>query len=190
MPEVALGTAIIYQGLVEQACRWLDEMARAVGAAGKRRGWRTLVDRARPASGARSRREPCPVCVELAAAEVSLLDVLLLGLADGEIRPAYAASDGLCLPHVELALARRAGRPEAERLVALTREKLRALADDLKRFVDKHDHRAVPRFTDREAGAWGQALQLLAGRAELFGPEMRRDGAGRGAPAGRTRRPR
>ena len=76
----------------------------------------------------------------------------------------------------------RRRRPETARLVALTREKLRALAEDLKQFVDKHDHRvARPRFTDREAGAWRQALALLAGRMEVFGPEMER-GRGRRSP--------
>ncbi len=115
------------------------------------------------------------MCVELVAAETGHLEALLEGLAAPPLGSAYAASDGLCLPHLELALARSdAGRGTA-RLIALTREKLRALAEDLKQFVDKHDHRiARPVFTDREAASWRQALALLAGRMELFGPEMER----------------
>jgi hypothetical protein len=183
MPEAALGTAIVYQGLVERACRWLNETARTVGTPEGRRGWRALVGRRRRTGSApRPRRERCPVCVELAVAERSHLDTLVAGLGGAELGPAYTASDGLCLPHVELALARAGARPEAARLVDLTREKLRALADDLRRFVDKHDHRVRPSFTDREAAAWRLALQLVAGRAELFGPEMKRDGTGGGPP--------
>jgi hypothetical protein len=191
LPDAALGAAIVYQGLVERACRWLDEAARTAGAPAGRRGWRALVGRGRrPAGAPRPRRARCAVCVELAAAEWSDLDALLEGLGRPEIERAYAGSDGLCLPHLELALLRGASRPEAARLVDMTREKLRALADDLRRFVDKHDHRVPPSFTEREARAWSLALQLVAGRAELFGPEMTRDGAGGLRPrAPRVRRP-
>ena len=191
MPEAALGTAIIYQSLVERACRWLDEAARAVAAPGRRRGWRALVSGARAAgSEPRPRRARCPVCVDLVVAERGHLDALLGGLQDPKLGPAYASSDGLCLPHLELALGRAGAGPAAAQLVALAREKLRALAADLGRFVDKHDHRARPSFTDREAGAWRQALALVAGRVELFGPDMERNGAKGGARSPRSRRPR
>jgi uncharacterized protein DUF6062 len=189
MPEVALGTAIIYQALVERAGRWLDELARAAAAPARRRGWRSLMGGSRGAgSGSRPRRARCPVCVELVLAERGHLDALLGGLADPELGPAYASSDGLCLPHLELALARAGARPAAARLVELARDKFRALADDLRRFVDKHDHRVRPTFTDCEAAAWRQALALVAGRVELFGPEMERDGSGDGVRPPRARR--
>jgi hypothetical protein len=178
MPDVALGTAIVYQGLVERACGWLDGTARATTPRDGRVGWRALVGRRRRTRVPRLRRARCPVCVELATAERSHLDALLAGLGDAEFDRTYAGSDGLCLPHLELALARGEGGREAARLVAMTREKLRALADDLRRFVDKHDYRTQPSFTEREARAWRLALQLVAGRAELFGPELMRDGAG------------
>jgi hypothetical protein len=188
MPEAALGTAIVYHELVERACQWLDETARAVRTPASRLGWRALVGRGRRTRNApRPRGGGCPVCVELVAAERSHLDALLAGLADADLGPAYAASDGLCLPHLDLALARAGARPEAARLVDLAREKLRALAADLGRFVDKHDHRARPSFTDREAAAWRLALALMAGRAEVFGPRPERDGTG---GEGRPRRAR
>jgi hypothetical protein len=184
MPDAALGTAIVYHGLVERACGWLDGAARAASARDGRAGWRALVGRRRKAEGARRpRRGRCPVCVELALAERSHLDTLLAGLGEAALDRAYAGSDGLCLPHLELALARGGAGREAARLAAVTRDKLRALADDLRRFVDKHDHRVRPSFTDREARAWRLALQLVAGRAELFGPDLARDAAG-----GRARR--
>jgi len=190
MPEAALGTAIVYHGLVEQACRWLDDTARSMDVPAGRRGWRALVRRPRGTRGvARPRRACCPVCAELVLSEARHLDALLAGLEDGELGAAYRASDGLCLPHLELALDRvGTRRPQAARLVAVTREKLRALAADLRGFVDKHDHRVRPSFTEREAGAWQQALALVAGRAELFGPGMERDGAGDAVRRRRARR--
>jgi hypothetical protein len=190
MPDAALGTAIVYHALVEQASRWLDETARVAAKRARRRGWRALVGKPRAAGGeSRSRAARCPVCVELVAAEACYLDGLLEGLAASELRRAYASSDGLCLPHLDLAVARGGARAETAQLLALTREKLRALAEDLKQFIDKHDHRvARPRFTDREAGAWRRALALLAGRMELFGPEMERGGGVSAARPPRARR--
>jgi Family of unknown function (DUF6062) len=190
MPEVALGTAIVYQALVERACRWLEETARGdAKVPDRRRGWRALVGRSRRTGSARRpRRDRCPVCVELVAAEACQLDALLAGLEDPELGPAYGASDGLCLPHLELALERAGTGSEAARLVDLAHAKLRALADDLRGFVDKHDHRALPTFTDREALAWRQALALVAGRVELFGPEMVRHAGGEGPRSARPRR--
>jgi hypothetical protein len=188
MPEVALGTAIVYHALVERACRWLDDAARAVEAPPRGRGWRTLVRASKGSGAPRPRRSRCPVCVELVVAETGHLDALLEGLADPPLGPAYGASDGLCLPHLELALARGARGPGPARLVALTRDKLRSLAEDLRQFVDKHDHRIDrPVFTDREAAAWRQALALVAGRMELFGPEMER-ASGNGSHHARARR--
>ena len=175
--EVALGTAIVYHGLVEAACRWLDLTARTVRAPGRRGGWRALVGRGRRTTPG-PRRERCPVCLELAAAERSHLDGLLASLTEAELGAAYAASDGLCLPHLELALARAAAGPAATRLVALSQEKLRALADDLRRFVDKHDHRVTPRL-HRTGG------RRLAARAV---PRRRAGGGVRpSADAGRRR---
>jgi uncharacterized protein DUF6062 len=189
MPDAALGTAIVYHALVEQASRWLDETARTATKTARRRGWRSLVARRHAGGGgSRARQARCPVCVELVVAEAGYLDGLVAGLAASDLHRAYASSDGLCLPHLDLAMARGGARPEATLLLALTREKLRALAEDLKRFVDKHDHRvARPRFTDREAGAWRRALALLAGRIELFGSEMDRHDVN-GARASRARR--
>ena len=71
-----------------------------------------------------------------------------------------------------------AGRPEATRLVALGREKLRALADDLRRFVDKHDHRVTPALHRPGSRRLAAGAGLVAGRAEVFGPQMAREGAG------------
>jgi Family of unknown function (DUF6062) len=190
MPEAALGTAIVYHALVEQASRWLEESARTVSKPERRRGWRSLVGRrSHSARESPARRARCPVCVELVAAEACYLDGLLEGLATPELWRAYASSDGLCLPHLDLAVTRGGPRSETAPLIALTRDKLRALAEDLRQFVDKHDHRVTrPRFTDREADAWRRALALLAGRMELFGPEMERDRGRNTAPTPRLRR--
>lgn len=174
LPESALGTAIVYGGLVEQACAWLATAA-AGGAAGRQRPWGRLFGRGgarRPRP--RRPRGRCPVCAELVLSEGAYLDALVGGILAADLGAAYAGSSGLCMPHVELALVRGAGRPGAGRLAALTRERLRALGDDLRGFVAKHDHRARAAITPREAAAWVTAAELVAGRPELFGHQLER----------------
>ena len=160
--------------LLAQALSWLADEERAARSSRAGRGWRrrlVLGRRARPAVR-RRRRGRCPVCVELARAERDYVGALVTGLGDPELDAAYAASDGLCLPHVELALVQADGTPGTARLLARTRERVARLADDLRRFIDKHDHRTRAAFTEREARSWAAAVALLAGRAERFGSDM------------------
>jgi hypothetical protein len=167
LPETGLGVAIVYQGLLARALGCLAEASPDAAEPGGR-GWRGLLGRrARPRRRAPARR--CPVCADLPAAEARYVDALVTGLARPELAAALARSGGVCLPHLRIALAGRAGRPDAAPLVALARDTLRRLADELGRFIDKHDHRARARITEREAQACRDALALVAGAPELFG---------------------
>ena len=46
------------------------------------------------------------------------------------------------------------------------------LHGDLRRFIDKHDHRSTAAFTEAEARSWRLAVAAVAGRAERFGSGM------------------
>jgi hypothetical protein len=172
VPDAALGVAIVYQGLVARAGAWLAGAAPAASGGAARRGWRALLGRGRASVPPPRRRTRCPVCAEIPATERGYLETLVAGLGEPALGEAFARSRGLCLPHVEGALA-GAGEPAgAARLVAATREKLARLAADLQGFIDKHDHRIAPRFAEGEAEAWSAALGIVAGAPERFGPDL------------------
>jgi hypothetical protein len=173
-PGAALAVAIVCEGLLHRAQAWARTAEQALGRGSAVRRWRALLRPGRRGVGipprVRSRR--CPACVELARAERGYLDTVVNELDHPALGPAYDRSAGLCLPHLELACAR--GRPGAGRLAARTIARLDALQGDLRRFIDKHDHRARERITDGEALAWTGALAFLAGRPEVFGSEVPR----------------
>jgi hypothetical protein len=184
VPDAALGVAIVYHGLVTRARAWLAGATPPARGPGARPGWRALLGR-RPAPAPPVRRRArCVVCAELPATERGYLETLAAGLGEPELGAAFAGSRGLCLPHVELALAAAADPADAARLVAATRARLEQLAADLQGFIDKHDHRVRPRFTEREAEAWSAALALVAGAPERFGPGVPAAVDGPGRPAG------
>jgi len=176
VPDAALGVGIVYHELLSQARRWLTQAQRELSLAPARRGWRRLFGRPRPKGPADLRRggSRCPACVALAAAERSYVETLLTFVEDPELDGAYGRSAGLCLPHLRLALTQARGHPGAAPFVARTLQKVDRLAEELHRFIDKHDHRATASFTEREAQAWTNALGFVAGRPELFGNEIPR----------------
>ncbi len=182
--DAALGAAIVYEALVGRAREWLADATTALPDAGGGRGWRALLGRAGAKRVVPTRPRPgrCPTCVELIRAERGYLDTLETGIGEPPLDLAYESSDGLCLPHLELALRRPSvGRGGGRRLAARTLPKLDRLREELRGFIDKHDHRTRAAFTEGEAHAWTAALGLVAGRAELFGNDLARHG-----PEGRS----
>jgi hypothetical protein len=161
------GAAIIYEDLLGR----LADRVRRDGESTPRR-WPWLAQRGRRARSERRRLRACPACVDAAAAERRYLDAMLIGSDDAELHLAYARSDGLCGPHVLLAIERAAGRPGASWLTARTVAKWERLRDDLARFVRKHDHRNREPFTETEAGACQRAFETLSGAPGLFGNEL------------------
>jgi hypothetical protein len=89
-------------------------------------------------------------------------------LADPEFRAWYAASDGLCLPHLRRALA-LAKNEEAVRLLAeTTMQRLDALATDVGEYVRKMDwnKRHEPKHAWEQV-SWVRAVAFFSGEAPV-----------------------
>jgi hypothetical protein len=112
---------------------------------------------------------PCPACREQAAAEGRLLDTLLAHLDAPDFRAAYAASAGLCLPHLAQAVTRGRG-PAVTALVALARERLAGLRAELEEYLRKqrHEHRHEPRGAEQTAPR--RAVLATAGAPGVWWP--------------------
>ena len=108
-------------------------------------------------------------------------------------RRVYARAAGICLPHLLLAMRYFPDHRNARLLLARAVAKLDALASDLREFIAKHDYRRRAPFTEGEATSWTRAVEFLAGRPELFGPQIPRPvpgtSAARDAGAGSSRGP-
>lgn len=88
-----LGTAILYQ---DQVRLFLDFLASLQGLSAK--------VRKKNASAAWGRHDACPACRLQVEGRQSHTEVLLEGLADAEMRGAFEAGPGLCVPHFLFAL--------------------------------------------------------------------------------------
>lgn len=155
-----LGTAILYRDFVNTLTRALE----ADEAAPRRL---RLGGRGKPGpANALAPVADCPACLLEADATRRAAKILLKHLADPDIRQAYSAAGGLCLPHFRLTLS-LAGGGAARLLAGWQADAWRRLRDELDELIRKHDHRfAHERVTAEEADSWQRAVAAVVGTAE------------------------
>ncbi|WP_322800808.1 DUF6062 family protein [Thermoflexus sp.] len=173
-----LGNAILYEDLLQRVIpvleamaqeparplspfeQWLARVLHAPGRPGPR-GIAGLHGRAR-----------CRVCRLGEETARAYAEWLVEGLTDAEIQERYTASDGLCLPHLRMALARAHDRaPHAFAwLAGDAARRLRLLLKDLQEYIRKHDwnYRHEP-MSPEERKAWIRAVAFFAGEVENNG---------------------
>jgi hypothetical protein len=130
-----LGTALIYRDLLSTARREL-EGTRPSGNLLTR--WRRSAARTDDVPDAGSTLE-CPVCKTQREAEARYLDALYAVLAERDGSEAFLRSDGLCLPHARVALAR--GGQAGTRVQAHMLDVLAHLLAVLDEVIRKEDYR-------------------------------------------------
>jgi hypothetical protein len=164
----ALGTAIIHADLLRTLGTALAQSAYAPAPLAGRLTQLLGGERrtAPPAATAGlAPQQPCPACLRRAEVEQLYLDVLLAQLATPQLQAAFAASAGLCAPHLRLALRRAPDSATFERLRVAQR-----LVAELELFIDRHDHRRANEALGAEATSWARATALVAG-SPLLGCE-------------------
>ena len=79
---------------------------------------------------------------------------------------ALQASDGLCLPHLRLALEQVREVPLLETLLRIQREKLGGLRAELDEFIRKNDYQYAGEGFGKAGDAWLRAIGMLVGRRQ------------------------
>ena len=156
----ALGVALIDDDL-------LKTLREALGATSSERGgaWgrvRGALGGKRSAGAVRGTR-PCPLCLHLKQQTPVHLRSLLQDLATDAGRVAYAASPGLCVPHL---IGTLEGGDPPEGLPFLVEHQQRCwerLGDELQEFIRKSDYQFSGEPIGDERDAWRRAFRLLAG---------------------------
>lgn len=110
----------------------------------------------------------CPACEDLSRYERSLLWSLQRFLVptkeDETIRRLYQASDGLCFPHLRLALEEVEEQPSVDFLLQVQEQALTRLSVNLKEYLRKHDYRYTHEpMSDAEATSYLRAIACFAG---------------------------
>ena len=166
----ALGTAIIYEDLLNEAVKRIEKgdfQARRSGLFGRQ------VAPGNPFS-------PCPVCLHQEEIENRVAHDFAEGFADqARFREAYAAPGvaGVCLPHFRRVVGRLDGTV-AEEFGARQQEKFRATQEMLRQVIDKmdagrklehHDEQAkqAARSIGEEREALTRAIWQMAGLEDI-----------------------
>ncbi|MBN2472547.1 MAG: hypothetical protein JXN59_17610 [Anaerolineae bacterium] len=93
-------------------------------------------------------------------------------ISNPKLAEAYRASEGVCLPHLRMAL--RAATPADQRvIIAIQRGIWEALLKDLDQFAEMHDHRHTGEYMGAEGDSWLRALRGMAGEDGMFGMDDR-----------------
>ncbi len=170
-----LGTAQMFRDVIRSVERDLKSQSfRGGGLAGRMTSLLGGRDGANAStSPVRRPARPCPACEVREETETRLTRTLLKGFAEEQFRTAYAESDGLCLPHLRMALA---GAPRQEAFESL---KARALATQetllahLDETIRKHDYRFQHEPAAEERGSPERAVAWVAGASGIPGDSGR-----------------
>ncbi len=171
------GIADIYGQLLERDVRRFNQIEDQIRSRrGRRRAVREL-----------GRRLGCPICSSLAGSRESHGYFLAQLLADERAQETYAAGDGLCGTHIEVAI-RQALRVDdaggvARLLLDDAQNRLRELGSLLGEYDRKRDYRFAHERRDEEQRSWTEVIRRYVGErgsnGTATGPEHRPVGASR-----------
>lgn len=154
-----LGTAQMFRDVIRSVRRDLEGQSSQGASFGSRVASRLAGTAVSPV---RQPSRPCPACEVLAETETRLTQTLVKGLGSEPFRGAYAASDGLCIPHLRPALAVAGGDAfDTLRDRALATQQI--LLAHLDETIRKHDYRFRHEPAGDEVGSPGRAVAHVAG---------------------------
>ncbi len=125
----------------------------------------TVVNSVREKLRRSSRRLPvprCPLCSRSEETARHLAWTLAGALRSGAWRGAYQASDGLCLPHLDMCLSGLRGEARAW-LVQDTSVRLDVLAESLSELCRKQRYDVHDKMSEQEGMSWREALWRIGG---------------------------
>jgi len=162
----ALGFAIIYHDVIGATLERLDKDVPP-----PTRRWSGLLKRIPAEVGALvykaifalTPQKHCPVCQKRDEMLSIIVSELVDNLGQPEFVQAVQASDGLCMPHLRLALQSVQDVASYEKLIAIHRAKLEALHADLAELIRKNDYRFMKEEPGKEGDAWLRAVMMMIG---------------------------
>ncbi len=159
-----LGTAILYEDLLDHLATELQALRfQKRGRLGNPFAAR---ERARVALAA---HRECAACRLLADTEQRMVAAVLSGLRAEEFRAAYARSGGLCVPHLRVALAEAPDEDLFATLADLAVARHKALAEQLREIIRRHDYRHNEEPSGAERGAAARAVRHTVGERGIRG---------------------
>jgi hypothetical protein len=168
----SLGIGILYQAALDEVLTILDSAPDSIQSRGlldglmkDKRQRSALIARLEPA-------EPCVACNILQDTEGRWLDALGQHIGITQVRDAFQASDGLCLPHFIMAIQAITETNALRQVIEIQRSIWERLKRDLDAFIDKSSTQQHAHMTDKENTSWRRAARVNGERG-VFGPDPR-----------------
>jgi hypothetical protein len=183
VPNCPLGLGIIYHDLLEQIQERLGRIQRSfpLRIPYLRRLWRK--EKAKHSIPLLRPSHSCPACRSVRFFEEMYMETLLDFLAEEDFERQFSGSSGICFPHLTIAIEKYPGHRNLGLLIQMQAKKVESLREELAEFIRKHDYKFVHEPRGAESDSWRRALELVAGKREVFGNQVRRMSDGRDGPA-------
>ena len=153
-----LGTAILYRDQVLVTLEFLQ---------GQTNGF-TKLDRANKLREFTTPRDRCSACVMQARDRQRYISTFLEWFDEPEMRQAFDAGPGLCVPHLLLVLEQVRNTASREYLIAAHIDKYAGLANQLDEFIGKHDYRFCDEPLGDEKDSWQRVVNMMVGVKDVF----------------------
>jgi hypothetical protein len=164
----ALGFSIIYHDLVNHLIKSLNDNSSARPARRRTSVLRQIPDSVRRrVEGVLAAITPvkrCPACEHREELSRNLFPALVEDLPTPAMADALQASEGLCLPHLGLAMGYVKDVAAYEILLTIHRTKLESLRIELAEFIRKNDYQVIKEGFGSEGNAWLRAIGMVVGR--------------------------
>ncbi|MBZ0299460.1 MAG: DUF6062 family protein [Anaerolineae bacterium] len=172
-----LGIAKLYAATLDEVLSVIESTP-SQAAPQKRSKLNQLLSGDRPGSAAplADRLEPtarCMVCERLDEREADYVQIFDQYLLDERFRQAFAASDGLCLPHFRSVLRRVTDPARIETLLTTQTRIWTALQAEVESFASKQNYEHIDELTETEGDSWVRAIARMGGERGIFGMQRR-----------------
>lgn len=149
----SLGVAILYQDQVQLL---LEVLAKKVWPDLKRTDQKNGIE------------VNCPACQNQIETRQRYIAVVLENIQDREIKTAYEASPGFCIPHLTILLENTTVQPLRDYFCNSEKQNLLRLWNELQEFIRKHDYRYSDEPYGSESNSWIRAIKKVTGDKEIF----------------------
>jgi hypothetical protein len=182
----AIGVAIMAKDLITEEMTRLDDLLRGPLSTRLQQGSqeRSVLKSLRAFIRGWQQRAVCPVCQVILEHERHALETILNCLSDRNFTQRFQRSAPLCILHTTRAAEAQATHPGLRGLIELQRQKYAHLVGELDELCRKHDYRFAHESWGAESDAWLRAIELLAGKPEVFGNDIHRRQLGDGSTRG------
>jgi hypothetical protein len=125
------------------------------------------------------RRRICPACEVILEHERHALETILNFLHEPAFARRFEAGAPLCLVHTMRAAGCNDCHPHLHMLIDMQCRKYAGLVAELEEFCRKQDYRFSHQPWGQESDSWLRAIEVLAGRPNVFGNDVHRKRRGR-----------